>query len=163
MNYRPAEQRDREAIREILIGSFNPIYAYFAKRSFVSLHNALVAEDGSRVVGVVNWRIFHLGREKISSLPWLAVHPDYRRMGIGKSLILKAIGNIDGERDPVDIYVAVEKKNLLSQRLFVKTGFSLVSRSAIRKKYRLRRFRLYFRMMLAPREDLFIRSANRSH
>jgi hypothetical protein len=84
-------------------------------------------------------------------------------MGIGRSLILRAIGNIDGERDPVDIYVAVEKKNLPSQRLFVKTGFSLVSRSAIRKKYCLRRFRLYFRMMLAPREDLFIRSANRSH
>jgi hypothetical protein len=43
MNYRLLLPGDRDAINEILALSFNRIYAYFAKKSFLNLQNALAA------------------------------------------------------------------------------------------------------------------------
>ena len=46
MDYRPAEQRDREAIDRILALSFSRIYAHYARKSLVSLADTLVAVEG---------------------------------------------------------------------------------------------------------------------
>jgi ribosomal protein S18 acetylase RimI-like enzyme len=154
--YRKAEQHDKEGIKEVLAKSFEPTYAYYAQKSFANLHNALVAEDGGKVIGVINWRFFKVGQKKIGYLFWLAVQPEFRRMGVAKSLIRNATGEIQQEIGFGDIFAAVEKDNIPSRNLLESFSFTLISRAAMKKKFGSRRFRLYFRMMLLPKEDLFI-------
>lgn len=156
MNYRQAEQHDKEGIKEVLVKSFEPTYAYYAQKSFANLHNALVAEDGGKVIGVINWRVFKVGEKKIGYVFWLAVQPEYRRMGVAKSLIRSATESIQQEIGLGDIFAAVEKDNIPSRRLIESFGFTLITRTAMKKKFGSRRFRLYFQMMLLPKEDLFI-------
>jgi ribosomal protein S18 acetylase RimI-like enzyme len=156
MNYRTAEQKDLTAINEILARSFNAIYAYFARRSFSTLQNAIVAQDGSEITGAINYRIIVPEKEKIGYLYYLAVDPACRRQGIGKSLILRAASSIENEAGPVEIYAAVEKKNKPSRELLKSIGFAPLSRQAVREKYGRRRFELYKEMNLMPWEDLFV-------
>lgn len=158
LNYRQAKQRDKEGIKEVLVKSFEPTYAYYAQKSFTNLHNALVAEDGGKVIGVINWRVFKVGEKKIGYLFWLAVQPELRRKGVAKSLIQNATGDIRQEIGFGDIFAAVEKRNIPSGRLIESLGFTLISRTAMKKRFGLRRFRLYFQMMLLPNEDLFIKA-----
>ncbi len=134
MDYRPAEQRDREVIDRLLALSFGRIYAHYARKSLGSLDDTLVATEGERVVGFTNWRIFRVGEEKIGYLFWLAVHPDYRRMGVGKGLVLKAVMSIRAAIGQVDIYAAVEKDNHPSRGLLEKVGFALIDRADVRKR-----------------------------
>lgn len=156
MNYRIAEQKDMEAIIEVFNTSFNTVYAYYARKSVNPLKNTLIAEDETIIAGVISWRIFDTGDEKIGYLFWLAVHPDFRRKGVGEGLIAEAIRLIQEEAGTVDVYAAIEKNNQPSIRLFEKTGFTLISRSAFKEKYGLKRFRLYSRMMLIPKENLYL-------
>lgn len=160
MNYRTAEQKDLETINDILTVSFEHIYAYFAKKSFSSLENAIVAEEGNRLVGAINYRIFDMENSKIGYLYYLAVIPDFRRKGIGKSLILQAINLIEKETEPEAIYAAVEKKNIPSRELFKRTGFIHIRRSAFKEKYRDQKSRLYSLMNFMPWEELFQLSAD---
>lgn len=157
LNYRQAEQHDKEGIKEVLVKSFEPTYAYYAQKSFVNLRNALVAENGGKVIGVINWRVFTVGEKKIGYLFWLAVQPEFRRTGIAKSLVRNATGDIQREMGFGDIFIAVEKHNIPSRRLIESLGFTLITRTVMKKKFGLRRFWLYFQMMLLPKEDLFIR------
>jgi ribosomal protein S18 acetylase RimI-like enzyme len=157
LNYRQAEQYDKEEIKEVLVASFTPTYAYYAQKSFVNLKNVLVAADEGKVIGVINWRIFEVGEKKIGYLFWLAVQPEYRRMGIAKKLINDVIKKIQQEIGLAEIYAAVEKNNIPSRRLIESLGFTFISRPDMKKKYGSRCLRLYFQMMLLPKEDLFIK------
>lgn len=156
MNYRQAKQYDKEEIKDVLVKSFKPTYAYYAQKSFANLHNVLIAEDKGNVIGVMNWRIFKSGEEKIGYLFWLAVQPEYRRMGVAKSLIQNVTEEIQQEIYHADIFAAVERHNIPSRKLLESLGFSLISRIDLKKKFGLRRFRLYWQMLLLPKEDLFI-------
>ena len=156
LNYRQADKSDREDIKEVLVKSFTPTYAYYAQKSFVKLDNVLAAEDKGKVVGVINWRILRVGGQKIGYLFWLAVLPEYRRMGIAKGLIQEVIKKIQQEAGLAEIYAAIEKHNEPSRRLIESLGFSFISRLDMKKKYGLRCPRLYFQMMLLPKEDLFM-------
>lgn len=154
--YRMAEQQDKKEIYNILVASFTPTYAYYARKSFEDLNNVLVAEDEGTVIAVINWRVFDVGDKRIGYLFWLAVLPEYRRMGIARNLIQHAIMKMQQESGLVEVYAAVEKNNIPSQSLIKSLGFTFISRGDMKKKYGLRCPRLYFQMMLLPKEDLFI-------
>jgi ribosomal protein S18 acetylase RimI-like enzyme len=156
MNYRPAEKEDLKAIMELLDSSFDDVYAYYARKSFASTEHALLAEDGGGIGGVINWRIFEPGEEKLGYLFWVAVHPEARRKGIAEGLVLEATRWIREKNGPVDVYAAVDKHNEPSQRLFEKLGFTSNGRSVIKEKFGLKRFWLYSSMMLMPGEVLFL-------
>lgn len=146
-----------EEIKEILTLSFDPVYAYYANKSFASLEDALIAEDEARKVGVINWKVFSVGDDMLGYLYWVAVHPNHRRKGIGEGLIMEAIQRIQEEAGPVDVFAATEKHNQSMQKLFLKIGFTSTGRSVIKKKYGVKRFRIYSQMMLMPNENLYVK------
>jgi len=156
MNYRFAEDKDKVGISQVLENSFDSTYAYYAQKSFASLENSLIAEEDG-VAGVTNWKIIHSNSDKIGYIFWLAVHPDYRRKGIGEGLIQEAINCMQKEAGSLDIYSATDKDNIPMHKLFGKMGFTPDGRSVIKKKYGVRCLQLYSRMMLMPWEVLFIK------
>ncbi len=153
--FRPSEEKDRDAIKELLTLSFDSVYAKYAKLSFESLEQSLVAEVESKVIGVINWRIFQVQGEKIGYLFWLAIHPDFRRKAFGEKIMRKAIELLNQQRIRV-IFTSIEKDNHPSRSLFKKLGFTRISKAEMRKMFGKDSPKLYREMWVMPWEDLFI-------
>lgn len=75
----------------------------------------MVAESGDKVVGFM---IYELHKSKLHVLNF-AVHPDYRRTGVGRQMVAKLIGKLSSHRR-TKITLAVRETNLPAQ-LFFKT------------------------------------------
>src|SRR3954454_7774485 len=75
----------------------------------------MVAEHGEKVVGFM---IYELHKAKLHVLNF-AVHPDYRRTGVGKQMVAKLVGKLSSHRR-TRITLAVRETNLPAQ-LFFKT------------------------------------------
>jgi ribosomal protein S18 acetylase RimI-like enzyme len=157
MQFRSAEKSDKAAIDRILDSSFTRIYAYYAKKSFTSLENALVAVNDAEVIGIINWRIYTAPAKTIGYLFWLAVLPGYRREGIGSDLTKQAIQIIYKNNGPIDIYTAAEKKNKISKNLVEKEGFAMADKKKIRLYYGKNYAGLFGEMMVMPWEVLFVK------
>ncbi|MBN1411301.1 MAG: GNAT family N-acetyltransferase [Spirochaetales bacterium] len=157
MEYAKANNNDLDGIEKILKLSFSPVYAGYAKKSFKLITNALVAKNESGLIaGVINWKIFTMKNRKLGYIFWLAVHPDNRKQGIGKTLAKMAIEILVAEHGVEEVYVGMEKENTQSRSLFQKAGFACISRSEMKKKFRAGRLKLYTGMMLMPWEDLLV-------
>lgn len=105
----------------------------WSRRAFVSelTENAyahyLAAKKGGRVVGYVGmWLI--LDEAHITNV---AVHPDYRAIGIGRLLMESAILLAQEHRCP-KITLEVRRTNLVAQRLYKAFGFQM---AGLRKGY----------------------------
>lgn len=94
----------------------------------------LVALEGDRVAGYVGSQTV-LGEADMMNI---AVHPDFRRQGIGEALVKKLIAELS-QRGCHSLTLEVRVSNGPAKSLYEKLGFVLVGR---RKKY-------YFH----PRED----------
>jgi N-acetylglutamate synthase-like GNAT family acetyltransferase len=154
---RSAERSDRKAIDGILDSSFTRIYAYYAKKSFVTLENALVAVNDAEVIGVINWRVFTVPTITIGYLFWLAVLPGYRKKGIGLELMRQAMQSIYQKNGPIDIYTAAEKKNKISKNLVEKEGFALADKKKIKQHYGKSYASLFGEMMVMPWECIYVK------
>jgi N-acetylglutamate synthase-like GNAT family acetyltransferase len=156
---RSAEKSDKKVIEGILESSFTRIYAYYARKSFASLENTLVAVENSEVIGVINWRVYTVPTITIGYLFWLAVHPGFRGKGVGSDLTKKAIQTIYENNGPIDIYTAAEKKNKISENLLEQEGFAMVDKKNIRQQYGKNHAALFGEMMVMPWECLYVKRA----
>jgi len=87
----------------------------------------LVAVEGEKVIGYGGiWIV--LDEAHITTL---AVHPDFRRKGIGE-VLLKALIDLAKNRRVQNIILEVRVSNLAAQYLYKKIGFQPIG---IRKKY----------------------------
>ena len=157
IQFRSAEKSDKMAIDGILDSSFTRIYAYYAKKSFASLENTLVAVNDAEVIGVINWRVYTAPAITIGYLFWLAVLPGYRKKGIGLDLMRLAIQFIYQENGAIDIYAAAEKKNKISKNLVEKEGFAMADKKKIRLYYGKNYAALFGEMMVMPWECLYVK------
>lgn len=157
IQYRSAEKSDKAAIDRILESSFTRIYAYYAKKSFAGLENALVAVNDADVIGIINWRVYTVPATTIGYLFWLAVLPGYRRRGIGWDLTKQALQIIYKNNGPVDIYTAAEKKNNISENLLEQEGFAMVDKKEVRRHYGKNYAALFGDMMVMPWECLYVK------
>lgn len=83
----------------------------------------MVAED-SETGMVVGFMIYHLPKGKIR-LENLAVHPDFRRMGIGRKMIEKLQGKLGSKRRSLSM--VVRETNLPTQLFFRSCGCRAVN------------------------------------
>lgn len=85
------------------------------------------AMANEKVVGYAGmWKIIDEGH-----ITNIAVHPEYRRMGIGKKLLEELI-NISKKSGITRITLEVRKSNTVAQSLYIKYGFKP---AGIRKEY----------------------------
>ena len=81
----------------------------------------MVAEAGEKVVGFM---IYELHKAKLHILNF-AVHPNYRRTGVGGQMITKLISKLSNHRR-TKITLAVRERNLIAQLFFRSQGFRAV-------------------------------------
>jgi ribosomal-protein-alanine N-acetyltransferase len=81
----------------------------------------MVAEQGERVVGFM---IYELHKAKLHILNF-AVHPQYRRAGVGAQLVAKLISKLSSHRR-TRITLEVRETNLPAQLFFRSQGFKAV-------------------------------------
>jgi ribosomal-protein-alanine N-acetyltransferase len=81
----------------------------------------MVAEQSERVCGFM---IYELHKNKLHILNF-AVHPDQRRLGIGRQMIAKLVGKLSSHRR-TKITLAVRETNLSAQIFFRDMGFKAV-------------------------------------
>jgi ribosomal-protein-alanine N-acetyltransferase len=78
----------------------------------------MVAEFGERIVG---YMIYELHRSRIQLLDF-AIHPDFRRQGVGRQMIVKLVGKLSSQRRN-RIGLNVRETNLPAQFFFRVVGF----------------------------------------
>lgn len=156
MHYRKPEPSDRKAIHAVLNLSFDRAYAYFARRSFRGLRNAIAAEEGAEIAGVINYRVLTVKGKKAGYLYYLAVHPDHRKKGLGRGLIGEAVRAIRDEIGETDVYTAIDRDNHASSDLALHLGFRVVGQDEMKKRFGAGRLRLLLQMNLMPWEDLYV-------
>lgn len=88
----------------------------------------MVAELDERVVGFM---IYELHRTKLHVLNF-AVHPEFRRRGVGTQMVAKLIGKLSSHRR-TKITLAVRETNLSAQLFFKSTEFQATK--VLRKYY----------------------------
>jgi ribosomal-protein-alanine N-acetyltransferase len=81
----------------------------------------MVAEQGEKVVGFM---IYELHKAKLHILNF-AVHPSWRRSGVGNQMVLKLISKLSSHRR-TRITLEVRETNLPAQLFFQKQGFKAV-------------------------------------
>ena len=92
------------------------LYAAYPETFGVYLDQALEPR-GKKILGYI---VFSKGGHILS----IAVHPAYRRRGIGKALYEKAIGTLRGRK----VWAEVRETNLGAQAFYFKLGFRVTGR-----------------------------------
>jgi len=87
----------------------------------------IIAKVDGEVVGYAGlWKVFDEGH-----ITNIAVHPEYRKCGIGSRLLEEMI-NLSKEEEIIKLTLEVRKSNIAAQRLYGKYGFIV---SGMRKAY----------------------------
>ncbi|OJW07423.1 MAG: ribosomal-protein-alanine N-acetyltransferase [Planctomycetales bacterium 71-10] len=81
----------------------------------------MVAEQGERIVGFM---IYELHRNRIHVLDF-AVHPDFRRQGVGRQMIAKLVGKLSNQRRN-RIALLIRETNVPAQHFYKMMGFRAV-------------------------------------
>jgi len=81
----------------------------------------MVAELGDKVVGFM---IYELHKSKLHVLNF-AVHPEYRRLGVGRQMVAKLIGKLSSHRR-TKITLAGRETNLAAQLFFKRLDFRAI-------------------------------------
>jgi ribosomal protein S18 acetylase RimI-like enzyme len=85
----------------------------------INCKSAICAVCGSKVIGIL------LFSTKYNMLCCMAVHPEYRRKGIAKSMINEMMKNLDLHRDiTVDTFREEDPKGIAPRALYTSLGFA---------------------------------------
>ncbi len=127
--FREIQSADMDEIMTIERNSFASPWSarFFLDEIRVSCAKFVLAEVEGRVVGyVIYWQL-----PKEVDIHNLAVHPGYRRQGIGRSLLTSAIDNAKGQGSN-RVTLEVRKSNQAAQQLYQSLGFAA---RGVRKGY----------------------------
>ena len=153
---RERRKEDEETLKGIIGLSFDHgIYTFFANRSLESAPKIIVVERGGRVIGFAEPRYVRIRKEKVGNILWLAIHPDFRRIGAASRLVDECIQHLK-ETATRSIYVSIERDNQPSLGLFERKGFTGIRFSELTKQYGFRVLSFYSRFMIAPHEKVMV-------
>jgi len=91
-----------------------------------------IAELDGKPAGIVNAYVDKFRKEKKGFISWLGVLPEYRRRGVGKALVQKAIESLK-ERGMEIAETALDSTREVCIRLFEDLGFRLIRSSSFMK------------------------------
>ena len=117
---RDVQSADIDEMMTIERASFTSPWSarFFLEEIRVSYAKSVLAEVDGRIVGyIIYWQL-----PKEVDIHNLAVHPEYRRQGIGRSLLSSAIDSAKGQ-DSNRVTLEVRKSNQAAQQLYHSLGF----------------------------------------
>jgi len=120
VNFREIQSADMGEIMTIERTSFTSPWSarFFLEEIRVSYAKFVVAEMAGRIVGyIIYWQLL-----KEVDIHNLAVHPAYRRRGIGRSLLSLAVDSAKGQGSN-RVTLEVRKSNQAAQQLYHTLGF----------------------------------------
>ncbi len=120
VNFREIQSADMGEIMTIERTSFTSPWSarFFLEEIRVSYAKFVVAEMEGRIVGyIIYWQLL-----KEVDIHNLAVHPAYRRRGIGRSLLSLAVDSAKGQGSN-RVTLEVRKSNQAAQQLYHTLGF----------------------------------------
>ena len=128
---RPLERADLDAVVAIETQSFTDPWPHSAFASEVGTTSApRVAVAGGQVLGYICWM---LGPGEIN-ITNIAVHPDFRRSGIGRGLVEYLLNEAVG-LGCYWVYLEVRPSNAAARELYARMGFVEIFR---RRRYYIR-------------------------
>lgn len=128
IRYRPMQEADVEQVYNIDVLSFALPWSERSYRFEITENptsrtwaaEAVDAHGQTRVVAmIVVWVI--LDEAHVATI---AVHPDYRRRGIGQRLLARALLDAAGH-GVIQVYLEVRRGNLAAQAIYERFGFSV--------------------------------------
>ena len=117
---REVQSTDIDEMMTIERASFTSPWSarFFLEEIQVSYAKSVLVEVEGRIVGyIIYWQL-----PKEVDIHNLAVHPEYRRQGIGRSLLSSAIDSAKGQ-DSNRVTLEVRKSNQAAQQLYHSLGF----------------------------------------
>ena len=131
---REVREEDLDQVIEINLISLKEHYPVQFWRDHLQLWGKifLVAEVDSRIVGYVMTRIergFSFLRRflrKLGHVVSIAVHPNYRRRGIGSALMVEVLKRMKDLYNVDEAYLEVRVSNTPAIKLYEKLGFKIV-------------------------------------
>lgn len=83
-------------------------------------------EDGLKVATVTNWWNYTKLRRD-PWIHWMAVHPEYQGLGLGKAIVFKVINNIKEIEGDCDVYLHTQTWSYKAINIYKKAGFNITS------------------------------------
>ena len=132
MKVRKATLKDAKEIATVLVKSYNikdleeGINVF--KTETKKIHNYIVAEDSSKIVGIVTWIVHGLPKHQLCELDRIAVLPQYRGAGIAKKLFDALIKDAKtyykkNKSKLRKLYLLTHADNIRAHKFYEKLGF----------------------------------------
>ncbi len=154
---RDAAEKDLPRLKEIIDLSFPVFYRFFAWHSVNEPNEpVLVAVIEGKVAGFAKLTDFMVGNLKCGCMLWIAVHPNYRRMGIALNLTNSSVDCLKG-RESTAVFASTQRRNKGAQATLMKAGFVRVGFLDLWRLFGWRLFNFYSDIWFAPGEVVLMR------
>ena len=133
MKVRKATLKDAKGIANVLVKSYNikdleeGINVF--KTETKKFHNYSIAEDSSKIVGIVTWIVHGLPKHQLCELDRIAIIPQYRGTGIAKKLFEALIKDAKTyykkhKQKLRKLYLLTHADNIRAHKFYEKLGFN---------------------------------------
>ena len=127
-----SDLKDVISINESVLPENYPYYFY--ELLYENFGKAfLIARVGDKIVGYIMCRVensfrfmgFKPGFQRIGHIVSIAVLPEYRRMGIGTELIIRALNSLKNDYKCRSVYLEVRVSNIGAINFYRRLGFKI--------------------------------------
>ncbi len=154
---RDATEKDLPRLKEIIDLSFPIFYRFFAWHSVNEPNEpVLVADVEGKVAGFAKLIEFIVGKTKFGCILWIAVHPNYRRMGVALGLTSSSVDCLKGRRATA-VFASTQRRNKGAKATLMKAGFAMVGFLGLWRLFGWRLFDFYRDIWFAPGEVVLMR------
>ena len=132
MKIRKAALKDAKGIANVLVQSYNikdlkeGIDTF--KNEIKKQHHYIIAEENSKIIGVVTWIIHGLPKHQLAELDRIAILPEYRGKGVAKKLfgaLIKDAKSFYNKNNSKlrKLYLLTHADNIRAHKFYEKIGF----------------------------------------
>ena len=151
---RQMAENDLTQIKQIIDLSFPVFYRFFATHSLHEEGQVIVVEIKGRIVGFTKLIKFNIRGKKYGCMLWIAVHPDFRRKGIARSLTSNAIQHLKQEGSSA-VFASTQRRNVAASSVLSHEGFRRKSFVDLWRLFGWQVKKFYSDIWLAPGEIVF--------